>query len=145
MSLGCATMQVKLKPVSPTPETTCNDVYKFMYLLTCPGALADTFTSWTLTVITTLAGNSTFAHPLVASFTTAHAERAYKRKHDTLRMCGTRKICQRGSNIDIFVGGRIRIPLLAGHKRPASETPFKWRFRWRADDGPTLEAALVTL
>ena len=25
-------------------------------------------------------------------------------------------------------GGRIQIPLLAGHHRPASETPFKWRF-----------------
>ena len=24
--------------------------------------------------------------------------------------------------------GRIQIPLLAGHERPASETPFKWRF-----------------
>ena len=23
---------------------------------------------------------------------------------------------------------RIQIPLLAGHQRPASETPFKWRF-----------------
>ena len=25
-------------------------------------------------------------------------------------------------------GGRIQIPLLAGHQWPASETPFKWRF-----------------
>ena len=25
-------------------------------------------------------------------------------------------------------GGRIQIPLLAGHHRPASETPFIWRF-----------------
>ena len=25
-------------------------------------------------------------------------------------------------------GGRFQIPLLAGHQRPASETPFKWRF-----------------
>ena len=24
--------------------------------------------------------------------------------------------------------GRIQIPLLAGHRRPTSETPFKWRF-----------------
>ena len=24
--------------------------------------------------------------------------------------------------------GRIQIPLIAGHQRPASETPFKWRF-----------------
>ena len=34
---------------------------------------------------------------------------------------------------DFFVcffmrGGRIQIPLLAGHERPAGETPFKWRF-----------------
>ena len=25
-------------------------------------------------------------------------------------------------------GGRIQIPLLADHQRPASKTPFKWRF-----------------
>ena len=25
-------------------------------------------------------------------------------------------------------GGRIKIPLIAGHLRPASETSFKWRF-----------------
>ena len=25
-------------------------------------------------------------------------------------------------------GGRIQIPILAGHQRLASETPFKWRF-----------------
>ena len=25
-------------------------------------------------------------------------------------------------------GGMIQIPLLAGHQRTASETPFKWRF-----------------
>ena len=24
-------------------------------------------------------------------------------------------------------GGRIKIPLLEGHHRPASDTPFKWR------------------
>ena len=33
--------------------------------------------------------------------------------------------------IFIFIlikGGRIQIPLLAGHQRSASETPFKWRF-----------------
>ena len=38
-------------------------------------------------------------------------------------------------------GRRIKIPLLAGHHRPASETPLKWR----ADDGPTLNAGLVAL
>ena len=26
------------------------------------------------------------------------------------------------------VGGRIQIPLLAGHYRSAGETPLKWRF-----------------
>ena len=30
--------------------------------------------------------------------------------------------------------GTIQIPLLAGHQRPASETPFKWRFA----GGPTM-------
>ena len=38
-------------------------------------------------------------------------------------------------------GRKIQIPLLAGHQRPASETPF----RWRADDGPTLNAGLVVI
>ena len=28
----------------------------------------------------------------------------------------------------LMSGGRIEILLLAGHRRPASETPFKWRF-----------------
>ena len=35
----------------------------------------------------------------------------------------------------------MQIPLLAGHQRPVSETPFLWR----ADDGPTLNAGLVDL
>ena len=47
-------------------------------------------------------------------------------------MRGSRKFCQRGSNSDnIFSdneGERIQIPLKVGHHRPASETPFKWRF-----------------
>ena len=38
-------------------------------------------------------------------------------------------------------GGRIQIPLLAGHHCSASETPVK---RW-ADDGPKLNAGLVAL
>ena len=52
----------------------------------------------------------------------------------TMPKRGSRKFCQRGSNFDnIFLfslmsGGRIQMPLLAGHQRPASETPFKWRF-----------------
>ena len=45
----------------------------------------------------------------------------------------------------LMSGGRIKIPLLAGHYRLASETPLKWRFLWRADDGPTLNAGLVAL
>ena len=39
-------------------------------------------------------------------------------------------------------GGRIKIPQLVGHHFPFSETPFKMVFRWRADDGPTLNAGL---
>ena len=35
-------------------------------------------------------------------------------------------------------GGRIKIPLSGGHHWPTSETPFKWPFSGRADDGPTL-------
>ena len=27
---------------------------------------------------------------------------------------------------------------MLGHHRPANETPFKWRFHWRADDGPLI-------
>ena len=57
-----------------------------------------------------------------------------------LRMRGSRKFCQRGPTLTFYFcflfffffflmrGGRIQIPLLAGHQRPASETPFKWRF-----------------
>ena len=29
---------------------------------------------------------------------------------------------------NLMMGGRIQIPLLAGHQQPASETAFKWRF-----------------
>ena len=66
-------------------------------------------------------------------------------------MHGSRKFCQRGSNFDNFFffslmrGGRIQIPLLAGHQRSASKTPFKWRFTSGPDDGPTLNARLVAL
>ena len=38
----------------------------------------------------------------------------------------------------------MQISLKAGHHRPASETPLM-AFRWRADDGPTLNAGLVVL
>ena len=63
-------------------------------------------------------------------------------------MRGSRKFCQRGSNsifnFDVFRGfffvfleeeknitiirEKNQIPLSAGHHRPASKTPFKWRF-----------------
>ena len=43
------------------------------------------------------------------------------------------KVLSEGFNFDGFFfslmrGGRIQIPLLAGHQRPASEMPFNWRF-----------------
>ena len=46
-------------------------------------------------------------------------------------MHGSRKFCQRGPNFDnrffsLMRGGRIKIPLLASHQRPASETPLYW-------------------
>ena len=43
---------------------------------------------------------------------------------------GSRKFFQRESNFDnvFFLDEGIRIPLKAGHHRPASETPFQWRF-----------------
>ena len=83
-------------------------------------------------------------------------------------MRGSRKFNQRGSKFDnafflvflffffflgggggggglLMSGGRIKIPLLASHHRPASETPFEMAFLWRADDGSTLNAGLVAL
>ena len=59
-------------------------------------------------------------------------------------MLGSRKFCQTGSIIDNFFlsfslmraggGGRmIQIPLLAGHHRTASETPFLMAFLWCTD------------
>ena len=49
---------------------------------------------------------------------------------------GSKKFCQRGSNFDnvffcLMRVGRIQMPLLAGHQRHTSETPFKWRFAGR--------------
>ena len=53
-------------------------------------------------------------------------------------MRGSRKFCQRGSNDNNFIFSfffireeGVVITLLAGHDRPASETPFKWRFTGR--------------
>ena len=42
--------------------------------------------------------------------------------------------------VDGMVRG-IEMPLKVDHHRPASETPF----RWRADNGPQLNAGLVAL
>ena len=54
-----------------------------------------------------------------------------------LYMRGSRTFCQMGPALTRFFSlmrGRMsQIPLLAGHQRPASETPFKWCFavgRW---------------
>ena len=51
----------------------------------------------------------------------------------TTAMCGSRRFCQRGSNFDVFIvfvflmrGGRIQIPLKAGHCWPGAEMPLKW-------------------
>ena len=59
-------------------------------------------------------------------------------------MHGSRKFNQRGSNSDnIFgegrEGERIQIALKVDQHRPVMA------FRWRADDGPTLNAGLVAL
>ena len=54
--------------------------------------------------------------------------------HYTMR--GSRKFCQRGSKFDFFF-----FKLMRGYIGP----PVKMAFRWCADDGPTLNAALVAL
>ena len=56
-----------------------------------------------------------------------------------------REFCFLGFFFLLMSGGRIKMPLLAGHHRPASETPFEMAFLWRADDGSTLIAGLVAL
>ena len=49
-------------------------------------------------------------------------------------MRGSRKFFQRVSNFEnlffvfFLVNEWIQIPLKSGHHRPASDTPFKWRF-----------------
>ena len=46
-----------------------------------------------------------------------------------LLMRGSRKFCQRGPRLRVFlVDERIQIPQYEGQHRPASESPFKWRF-----------------
>ena len=55
------------------------------------------------------------------------------------------KVLSEGSNFDyvfffrLMSGGMIQIPLLAGHQLLANEKPFKSPFRWRANDGLTLD------
>ena len=66
-------------------------------------------------------------------------------------MRGSRKFCQRGSKFEVFFAflvdegiedpnTAINGPLLA-HQRNA----ISMAFRWRADDGPPLNAGLVAL
>ena len=53
---------------------------------------------------------------------------------DNVNMRGSKNVCQMGSNSDngffVFLVEKrdIKIPLEAGHVRPACKTPFKWRF-----------------
>ena len=59
--------------------------------------------------------------------------------------CADPESFARGGSTFLIRGKRIQIALKAGHHRLASETPLKWRFalmafRWRVDDGPTLNA-----
>ena len=59
-------------------------------------------------------------------------------------MPGSRKCRQRGSNLAtgfFFLWEDPNTTISAGHHRPTSETPFKWR----ADDDSTLNACLVAL
>ena len=48
------------------------------------------------------------------------------------RSADPESVVRRGPALTFFFSlvrwGRIRIPLFAGHHRPARETPFKWRF-----------------
>ena len=59
--------------------------------------------------------------------------------------CADQESFARGDPTLAFIlvdeGERIQIPLKAGHHRPTSEMAF----RWRADDGPTLNAGLAAL
>ena len=65
----------------------------------------------------------------------------------TIHMRRSRKFCQESNCDNVFFSwwgvGEFKIPLWADHHRPASETLMA--FRWRADDGLTLNAGLVAL
>ena len=65
-------------------------------------------------------------------------------------MRGSRKFCQRGSNIDnlffLFDEGRNdKNTTISGPSSARQRNAIKMAFRWRADDGPTLNAGLVAL
>ena len=58
-------------------------------------------------------------------------------------MCGSESFDRFFS---LMRGRSIKISLLVDHQRPASKTPFKWRFAGGlAVDGPTLNVGLVAL
>ena len=68
-------------------------------------------------------------------------------------MRGSRKFCQRGSKFDVvfccvfLVYERIEDPNTAinGPTLARQRNAIKMAFRWRADDGPTLNAGFVVL
>ena len=64
-------------------------------------------------------------------------------------MRGSRKFCQRGSKFDnIFLidkGIEDTNTAINGPSSARQRNAIKMAFRWRADDGPTLNAGLVAL
>ena len=62
-------------------------------------------------------------------------------------MRGSRKFCQMGSNFDIFFvvdeGWEDPNTTLCGSSSTRQRNAIEMAFRWRADDGPTLNAGLV--
>ena len=63
-------------------------------------------------------------------------------------MRGSRKFCQMGSNFDnVFydVGREDPNSTISGPSLARQRNAIKMAFRWRADDGPTLNAGLVAL
>ena len=66
----------------------------------------------------------------------------------TTAMRGSRKVCQRGSDIDTFLVDEGKGESNHNYKRATIGPPTKrhlMAIRWRADDGPTLNAGLVAL
>ena len=60
-------------------------------------------------------------------------------------MRGSRSFARGGPTFCLIRGKRIQIALKAGHYRPASETPFKWRFAREPMNDPLLNAGLAAL